>query len=95
MWEVLRWTWEGKQIRWCSFDTGLERIRSTQRTFAAEHGLVCIDVNHVVPKDTALYFDHIHYTEAGSLVVGEAMGEGLLRLLQSGVVRTADGQHSP
>lgn len=80
MWELLRWTWEGRQIAWRSFDAGLQRIRDMQRTFAAERGLACIDVNREVAKDPSLYFDHIHYTEAGSEAVGRAMAQGLMEL---------------
>lgn len=81
MWELLRYTYGDKQIRWGSFDNGLGRIRNMQRVFAIQHGLTCIDVNSVIPKDPALYFDHIHYTESGSEAIGLAMAQGILKHL--------------
>lgn len=83
MWELLRWTWNGRQISWSSFDAGLRRIKDMQRGFAAQQGLSCIDVERAVPKDPAYYFDHIHYAEPGSDAVGRAMARGLAPIVQA------------
>ena len=56
----------------------LELYNDVTREVAAAHGLNLIDLAQLVPKDSSLFFDWIHYSNLGAEVVAELVANALL-----------------
>lgn len=55
----------------------MHRYNQTTLEVCAEHNLDCFDLAAAVPADTALLYDDVHYTEAGSALIGKLVAEHL------------------
>ena len=56
----------------------LELYNDVTRDVAAAHGLDLIDLARLLPKDSSLFFDWIHYSNLGAEVVAELVANALL-----------------
>ena len=55
----------------------MHRYNQTTLEVCAELQLDCFDLAAAVPADTMLLYDDVHYTEAGSALIGRLVAEHL------------------
>ena len=59
---------------------GLEAYNEVTRRVAAARGLPCIDLAVDLPKDLSVFYDDVHFNEAGAALVAERLADALLTL---------------
>jgi hypothetical protein len=59
----------------------LELYNEELRHIAHEQGIACIDLAHLLPKDSRYFYDPMHFTNAGSIRVGQIIAESSTRFL--------------
>ena len=59
----------------------LELYNQATREVAGRHGVLLIDLARELPKDSALYYDFIHFTNEGASAVGALIGGHLTPFL--------------
>jgi lysophospholipase L1-like esterase len=55
----------------------ISRYNATMMEFCRVEGLNCFDLAAAVPQDTTLMYDDVHFTEAGSALVGRLVAQHL------------------
>jgi lysophospholipase L1-like esterase len=60
----------------------LELYNQETKKSAAESGLLLIDLAHELPKNSAYYYDAIHYNNKGNIKVGEIISDRMLPWLK-------------
>lgn len=60
----------------------LQIYNQATKDAAHKHRLPFIDLASKMPKNTAYYYDYIHYTEEGAAKVGEIIADGLREILK-------------
>ena len=56
----------------------LELYNDVTRRVAHDRGVLLVDAAREMPKDSRLYYDFMHYTNEGSLVMGRIVATGIL-----------------
>lgn len=52
---------------------GLEQYNSALINVCKERGVEAIDLENILPKDTTVFYDDIHFNENGSVMVADAL----------------------
>ncbi len=52
---------------------GIERYNGKLIEVCAQRGVECIDLAAQIPKDTTVFFDDVHFTDRGSLMVADVL----------------------
>jgi lysophospholipase L1-like esterase len=60
----------------------LEDVNGVTRQVATEHGLLLVDLARRLPKDSRYFYDFLHFTNEGSLRVGEIVADALTPYLR-------------
>ena len=58
---------------------GLDAYNRTLREVCTATGVECFDAATALPKDLAVMYDDVHFTDEGSRRLGEALARHLLR----------------
>jgi len=56
---------------------GMERYNATLRGTCAELGVDCLDLAALLPRDTSVFYDDVHFNEAGARLVAEHVAAAL------------------
>lgn len=51
----------------------MARYNAEALSVCRAHGLACLDLAERVPRDTTMFYDDVHFTEAGAAAVGHAL----------------------
>jgi lysophospholipase L1-like esterase len=57
--------------------TAMNRYNETLLSECRDQGLQCLDLASALPKDTVMFYDDVHFTEAGAAAVGRLVAEHL------------------
>jgi lysophospholipase L1-like esterase len=60
----------------------LDGLNDVTRAVAREQSVTLIDLAHALPKDSRYFYDFLHFTNEGSVRVGEIVAAGLLPYLR-------------
>ncbi len=60
----------------------LEIYNDVSRKVARKHGILLIDLARKLPKSSRYFYDYVHYTDAGALMVGKVVYEALCPYLE-------------
>ncbi len=72
--------WEsGEYYSITAMEEGMEKYNEMLLQVCAERKIDCIDLASLLPKDTALFYDDVHFNEEGARRVAAIVGEHLLR----------------
>jgi hypothetical protein len=55
----------------------MNRYNETLLSECRDQGLQCLDLASALPKDTVMFYDDVHFTEAGAAAVGRLVAEHL------------------
>jgi hypothetical protein len=70
-----------------SMQRGMDLFNAAMLDFCREEGASCFDLAGVTPKTTEIFYDDVHFTEAGARFVAEKVGQRLLDARSSGASR--------
>lgn len=74
----------GENLNGALMHAVVELYNDTLRQVGAEEGVPVIDLAREMPRNSAYYYDYLHYTEAGAVEVAEIVSRELRPLLTKG-----------
>ena len=72
---------------------GMQRYNDALLEVCRRRGVECIDLARLVPKDTSMFYDELHFNEQGNALVAETLARALQRNLR--VSTKPAGQSAP
>ena len=69
------------------------KYKEATRSLADQLGLIFVDTEELVPKDTLHFSDNVHFTDAGARVVANAFGLAIAKLFSKSLHQEKTGMH--
>lgn len=71
----------------------MELYNDVARQVAREQSVFLIDLARQMPKSSAFFYDHIHFTNAGTSLISDLMSEQLIPWLESNFANYRQDNH--